>query len=62
MLEFKGKVMLIRIRTEADLFDDRLTTFGFELLLTLLLIVEKLLVIRDLAYGRICLRTDLDEV
>src|SRR5690606_24046374 len=52
MLQFELKVMVIRIGAETDFFDNRLLCVGFNLLLLLLLLVDKLAIINDFADGR----------
>ena len=62
MLELELEVMLIGVGTETDLLDDDLRRIGLHLLRFLLLLIEILLIVQDLAYGRIGFGTDFDQV
>lgn len=52
MLQFEVVVMLVGLRSEPYLLDDYLRRLGFLLLLTLLLVIQELLIVNYLAYGR----------
>ena len=62
MFQLELEVMLIGIRAETDLLDDDLGRVGLHLFRFLLLLIEILLIVQDLAYGRIGFRTDFDEI
>jgi hypothetical protein len=62
MLQLELEVVLVGVGTETDLLDDDLCRIGLHLLRFLLLLIEIFLVVQDLAYGRIGLRTDLNQV
>ena len=62
VLELELEVMLVGIGTEPDLLDDNLRRVGLHLLRFLLLLIEILLIVQDLAYGRIGFGTDFDQV
>src|SRR5690606_26701615 len=51
MLEFKLKVMFVRIGAKTDFLDDRLLGVGFDFLLLLLLLVDTLAIVNDSADG-----------
>ncbi len=62
MLQFKTIVMFICIGSEPDLLHHYLGSFGFHLLLFLLLLVKKLLIVDGPANRGICLWRDLHQV
>ncbi len=62
MLELEVVVVVVGLRTEADLLDHDFHLIGFQLLGLFLLLVEEFLVIGDAAYGRLGLGRDLDQV
>ena len=62
VLELELEVVFVRIGAEADFLDDYLGRIGFHLLGTLALLVQVLLVIQDLAHGRVCLGADFHQV
>ena len=62
MLEFELEVVLVGVGTETDLLDDDLRRIGLHLFRFLLLLIEILLVIQNLADGRIRLGADLNKV
>lgn len=53
MLQLEVEIMLVGLRTEADLLDHHLRRIGTTLFLLLLLLIEVLLVLDDLAHRRI---------
>ena len=62
MLEFELEIVFIGVGTETDFLDHNLGSIGFHLLGTLALLVEILLVVQNLAHGRIGLATDFHQV
>ena len=62
VFEFELKVVLVRVRSEPDFLDDHLGGVRLHLLGFLLLLIEILLVVKNLAYWRIRLRTYLHQV
>ena len=62
VFQFELKVVLVCVRTEADLLDYNLGRVLLHLLGFLLLLVQVLLVIQNLADRRICLGTDFHQI
>ena len=62
VLELELEVVLVRVGAEADLLDDYLGGIGFHLFGTLALLVQILLIVQDLANGRIRLGADFHQV
>ena len=62
VLELELEVVLVRVGAEADFLDDNLRSVGFHLLRFLALLVKVLLVVQNLAYGRIGLGGDFHQV
>ena len=62
MLEFETVVVLIGLRSEADLFDNNLGGVGFLLLLTLFLLIQILLIVENATYRRVGRCADFYEI
>ena len=62
MLELEVVVMVVGLRTEANLLDIHLHLLGLHLLLMLLLLVEELAVVDETAHGRLCIGRYLHQV
>ena len=62
MGELELEVVLIGVGTETDLLDNNLGSIGLHLLRLLLLLIDVLLVVKDLAYGGIRLSADLHQI
>ena len=62
MVELELEVVLIGLRTETDLLDDHLRSVRLLLLRLLFLLIDEFLVVDDLAYGRIGVRSDLHKI
>jgi len=62
VLQLELEVVLIGVGTEADLLDDDLRRIGLHLLRFLFLLIEIFLIVQDLAYGRVGLGADFDQI
>ena len=62
MAELETVVMVVCLRSKADLLERRLDLIGFLLLSLLLLLVKKLLVVQNLTDRRICIGRNLHEI
>ncbi len=62
VLELELEIMLVGVWPETDFLDDYLGGVGLHFLCLLLLLVEELLIVDDLAYRRISLSTDLNQI
>ena len=62
MLELELEIVFVGVGSEADFLDHNLRSVGFHLLGALALLIEILLVIQNLADGRIRLGADLNKV
>ena len=60
VLELEVVIVVVGLRTEANLFDFHLHLFGFQLLLSLLLLVEEFRVVDQSTNGRLRIGADLD--
>ncbi len=62
MLELEVVVVVVGLRSETNLFDHYLGSLGFLFLLTLFLLVEEFLIVKNLAYRGLCGGRDFHEV
>lgn len=60
--ELELEIVFIGVGTETDLLDNHLGSIGLHLLRLLLLLIDVLLVVKDLAHGGICLGADLHQI
>lgn len=62
VLELELIVVVVGLRTEANLLNDRLDLLGLDFLLLLFLLIEELLVVEDAAYWGIGVGRDFDQI
>ena len=62
MLELELVVVVVGLRSEADLFDLHTHLFLLHLFGTLLLLIEELAIVDETTNGRLCVGRDLHEV